>query len=164
MLKREIKYTDFNDEVVIETFYFNLTKSELVDMEMKEDGMAEYLQRIIKAEDKNAVLQEFKKWILDSYGVKSEDGKRFVKSEAMREAFAQTAAYDTLFMELVMDDNKAAEFMQGILPTGLVESLEDPNVALVAQAASAPALPITIDTSAPTFPPAPPAFTVPPQV
>jgi hypothetical protein len=117
MLKKEITFEDFNGDKTTETLYFNLTKSEMIEMEADyEEGLDATIKRIIKTNDRQGLIREFKKIILKSYGEKSEDGKRFMKSDAIRDAFTQTAAYDAMFMELATNDIAAAAFMKGILP------------------------------------------------
>lgn len=117
MLKRDITYEDFNGQSVTETFYFNLTQTEILEMEVGyEGGLEAAMKRIVEANDSKQIIAEFKKIILFAYGQKSEDGKRFIKNDELREAFSQTAAYDTLFIELATNDEKASEFMLGILP------------------------------------------------
>lgn len=117
MLKREIKFKNFDDEDDTEIAWFHLSKTELVEMEVEnEDGLEKTIRRIIEADNRKALIAEFKRVILSAYGVKSEDGKRFIKSEELRTAFSQTAAFDTLFMELATDDSAAAEFINGIVP------------------------------------------------
>lgn len=125
MLKRTVKYTDFNDQQVEEVLYFNLTKAELLELEVSEsDGFGEGLQRIIAAKDNKALVAEFKRIILASYGKKSEDGKRFIKSKELREEFEQTAAYSELFMELATDDKAAADFIRGIIPSDMSANVD----------------------------------------
>lgn len=125
MLKREITYEDFNGDLVTETYYFNLTKSEILNLDASyEKGLNSAIQKIIEAEDGKALIAEFQKLILLSYGVKSEDGKRFIKSDALREEFSQTAAYDILFMELATNDGLAAEFMLGIMPKDMAQAAQ----------------------------------------
>ncbi len=117
MLKREIIYENFDGEQVTETFYFNLTRSELVELEVGyQGGLQEAIQRIIKTDDKQSLIAEFKKLVLLAYGVRSEDGKRFIKTDQLREEFSQTAAYDSLFMELATSDEAAANFIKGVVP------------------------------------------------
>lgn len=126
MLKRPITYEDFNGETITEVFYFNLTKSELIELEASySGGIGETLQRIVEAGDNNAIVQEFKKLILASYGVKSDDGKRFIKTDQLREEFTQTAAYNALFFELATDDNAATVFLAGILPADMAPAVKD---------------------------------------
>jgi hypothetical protein len=126
MLKREITYEDYNGETVTETFYFNLAKSEIIELEVGyKGGLEETIKRIIAAEDNQKLIAEFKKLVLLAYGVKSEDGKRFIKSDALREEFSQTAAYDALFMELATDDGAAATFVTGIIPKDLAAAIPD---------------------------------------
>lgn len=125
MLKKTIKYTDFNGVERTEDFYFNLTKAELVEMDMSTTGgMQEMITRIVNAKDIPSMMRVFKKLILKSYGEKSDDGRRFIKNENLSAEFEQTEAYSELFMELVQDDVKAAEFIKGILPTELAVQAE----------------------------------------
>jgi len=122
VLKKTITYTDFNDEEVSEDFFFHLSKAELVELEMSEKGgLSEALKRIIDAEDGKKIIAEFKKIILGAYGKKSEDGRRFIKNQQLRDEFESSEAYSTLFMELVTDAGKAAEFVNGIVPQGIAE-------------------------------------------
>lgn len=117
MLIKNITYTDYDGNERNETFYFNLSKAELMELEMSIDGgWAERIQQIINAKDVPTLSKIFKDLILRSYGEKSPDGKRFVKSSALSEAFTQTEAYSELFMELITDPNAASDFMNGILP------------------------------------------------
>lgn len=125
MLKRNITYEDFNGTTVTEVFYFNLSKSELVELELStKEGFGESLQRIIKAEDNKSLIAEFKRIILGSYGQKSDDGKRFIKNDTLREEFSQTAAYNALFMELAQNAEAANAFVQGILPADMGKELQ----------------------------------------
>ena len=124
MLKKTIKYEDYNGVERNEDFYFNLTKAELYQMELGFDGgLEEYIMKIIKAQDVKTIINLFKKIILQSYGEKSDDGKRFIKinDEGVNLAnrFAQTEAFSQLYMELATDDNAAAEFIKGIIPKGI---------------------------------------------
>lgn len=122
MLKRDITYKDLDDEEVTETFYFNLTKTEILDMEVESGngGLEEWYRRIVKTQDRQALVDEFKKIILKSYGERSPDGKRFIKTDEngqpLSTAFAQTMAYDQLFFEMATDEQVAADFLLGILP------------------------------------------------
>lgn len=125
MLKRAIKYTDFDGNPGEDTEYFNLTKSEIVELEVEtKEGLAETLARIVKIEDRTALIAEFKRLILAAYGRKSPDGKRFIKSDELRTEFSQTAAYDALFIELATDIDAAATFLKGILPSDVAAEAE----------------------------------------
>ena len=121
MLKKTIKYEDYNGIEREEDFYFNLTKAELMEMEMSTTGgLAEMIQNIVKAQDAPAIIKVFKDLVLKAYGEKSADGKRFMKvNEAgvpLSIAFSQTEAYSQLFMELATDAEAAANFVNGIVP------------------------------------------------
>ena len=117
MLKETIKYTDFNGVEREEDFYFNLTKAEITEMEMSVDGgLVERINKIVQAKDSKEIVKIFKTIVLDAYGEKSADGRRFIKTPELREAFSQTMAYSNLFMELATNDVKAAAFIKGIMP------------------------------------------------
>lgn len=141
MLKRDVSYEDFNGNRQTETFYFNLTKTEMVDWDL--EGLAASLQRMIEAKDVPALIQEIKHVVLASYGERTEDGKRFIKSEELRTAFTQTAAYDALFIELATDDKKLADFFVGIFPKEFAAEIERAGAALLQQnqAPTAPMMP-----------------------
>lgn len=117
MLKKTITYMDCNDVERIEDFYFNLSKAEVIEMELTTTGgMTKVIDKIISTQDTPALFRIFKDLILKSYGEKSLDGKRFIKSEELSEAFSQTEAYSELLTELVSDADKASEFVNAIIP------------------------------------------------
>lgn len=124
MLKRPITYTNFDGETVTETYYFNLSKSELLMMEVGSKGrsFSEYIKEIVDAKDANTLMREFRSLILLAYGVRSDDGKRFVKSETLSKEFEQSFAFDALYMELVGSDQAAADFMLGVIPKDLEDA------------------------------------------
>lgn len=120
MLKKTIIYTDYNGNERKEDHYFNLSKAELMEMEMgTSGGLAEMIKRIVDAQDAPAIIKVFKDLILKAYGIKSADGKRFMKSEEISTEFAQTEAYSILFMELATDAEAASNFINGIVPTDM---------------------------------------------
>ena len=120
MIKKTITYTDYNGNQRTENFYFNLTKAEVTRMEMSvQGGMAEMIDRIIAAQDAPSLIDTFEKMIQKSYGVKTPDGRGFVKRPEDLEAFMATEAYSELFMELVTDAAAAAEFVNGIMPNNI---------------------------------------------
>lgn len=123
MLKKTITYHDYNDVERTEDFYFNLSKAELLEMELgTSGGLAEMIKKIVAAQDAPSIIKIFKDLVLKAYGEKSPDGKRFMKSEELSEAFSQTEAYSQLFMELATDDKKAAEFVNGIVPADMAQA------------------------------------------
>ena len=124
MIKKTMTYTDYNGTERTEDFYFNLTKSEIMKMEMSIDGgMAEMIDRIVKAKDAPAIIKVFEDLISKAYGVKSADGKRFVKDPQLTAEFMQTEAYDQLFMELATDADAAAKFVNGIVPAEMAKQI-----------------------------------------
>lgn len=137
MIKLTKTYTDFNDVERTEDFYFHMTKAEVMEMELgTSGGMAEMIQRIVAAQDIPAIIKVFKDLVLRSYGQKSADGKRFIKNEELTEEFSQTNAYSDIFMELATDADKAAEFVNGIMPKDVQKDLakEMPKVTKKAKA------------------------------
>lgn len=125
MFKKDIVYNDFNGKQREESFYFHLTKAELLEMEMEQaGGLTAILDRIVKANDTPSLMREFKNLVMRSYGVKSDDGRRFIKNDEVREAFAQTEAYSAIFMELATDDEAAAKFVNGIMPEDVQQKVK----------------------------------------
>ena len=117
MLKKTITYEDFNGVERKEDFYFNLSKAEIMEMQFGTvGGLDVMLKKIIDAKDVKSIMDTFKMLILKAYGIKSDDGRRFIKSEEISKEFEQTEAYSILYMELASDDNAAAEFVNGIIP------------------------------------------------
>lgn len=124
MLKKTITYTDYNGVERKEDFYFNLSKAEIMEMEMSTaGGLAEMIQRIVDTKDNVAIIKIFKDLVLKAYGEKSADGRRFIKSKELSEAFSQTEAYSIIFMELAMDADAAAKFVNGIVPVDVSKQM-----------------------------------------
>ena len=125
----EITYTDYNDVERTEKFYFNLTKAELVEMELSTvGGLENEIRKIVEAQDTPSIIKVFKRLILGSYGVKSDDGKRFIKSEELSKAFSETEAYSELFTKLASDASAAVKFVNGIIPKQLIEEAKKQNI------------------------------------
>ena len=117
MLTKPITYTDYDGVERTENFMFNLTKAEIAELNLTtEGGLQAAVQKIIDSRDVPEITKWFKRIIMMSYGEKSADGRRFIKSEELTENFLQTEAYSELFMELISDDNAAAAFVNGIIP------------------------------------------------
>lgn len=120
MIKKTITYKDYNDVERTEEFYFHFSESEILDMEFSMDGgFAERVQKMIDTKDQRALLQIIKKFVIDAFGVKSADGKRFIKNDEVKSEFVECPAYSMIFMELVADDEKAAEFVNGVIPANM---------------------------------------------
>lgn len=122
MVVEKIKYTDFNGIEREEEFMFNLTEAEITEMELTTDGgLSDSIKKIIAAQDTPQIIKVFKMLLLKSYGEKSADGRRFVKSEKLSEEFSQTNVYSQLFMKLATDDEAAVAFINGIMPDSMRE-------------------------------------------
>lgn len=126
MLKKVIKYTDYNGVEREEPFYFNLTKAELIKWEGSTvGGMRAMYDKIIQTQDQEALIALFETIIQRAYGEKSADGKHFMKSPEILANFTSTEAYSELFMELASNDQAAAEFMNGIMPADLLKAAQE---------------------------------------
>ena len=128
MVVKKIKYTDFNGAEREEEFMFNLTEAEITEMELMTDGgLSDSIKKIISAQDTPEIIKTFKMLLLKSYGEKSADGRRFIKSEELTEAFTQTNAYSQFFMELATDDKAAIAFINGIIPDSMRDRVAEDN-------------------------------------
>lgn len=117
MLTKKITYTDFDGNERTEQFYFNLTRTEITELELTyPGGYSNFITKMIDAHDQPSLMKMFKDLIMRSYGEKSEDGRRLVKSEELSRAFGETNAYDELFMELCTDSDSAVRFVTGVMP------------------------------------------------
>jgi hypothetical protein len=119
-------YTDYNGTERTEDFYFNLSKAEVLEMEMSTaGGLAEMIQNVVNAKDQPAIIKIFKDLILKAYGEKSADGKRFMKEDEngykLCKNFEATEAFSILFMELATDADAAAKFVNGIVPADMAK-------------------------------------------
>ena len=130
MLKINKTYTDYNGVERTEDFYFNLSKAELLEMEMgTSGGLTQMVNKIVAAQEAPAIIKVFKDLVFKAYGEKSPDGKHFVKSNELSVAFSQTEAYSMIFMELATDSDSAAKFVNGIIPADLEKQASAPALA-----------------------------------
>lgn len=123
MFKKTVTYTDFLGEERTEDCYFNLTRSELTELSQSvSGGLDVMLERMLSAKDNKGMMEWFKKIILMSYGIRSDDGRRFMKSEEISKEFSETGAYDEIFMWLITGGDQAvAEFINGVVPPKVAE-------------------------------------------
>lgn len=138
MLKKTVTYVDFDGKTKTETHYFNLTKAELItlelnDQELAEDGktvvqgkgFVDRLQAVAKSGKGRLIMASFREFLLESYGIRSEDGTRFQKSPEISEAFSQTAAYSEIFSEIILDPTAAVNFINNVVPADLAKAAEE---------------------------------------
>lgn len=150
MLKKTISYEDFFGNKQTEEIYFNLSADEIADLELShsgEGGLSDHLKRILDEQQGAEIMSFMRRLISGSYGVRSEDGKHFLKTPEQSALFMQSAAYQALFLELVMDPDKALEFMNGIMPANLTAEVEK-RQALNKQATAAVNQPQVVMTNA----------------
>lgn len=132
MLKKTIAYTDYDGNYRKEDFYFNLNKAEVVELQLGTiGGLTKTLEKIVQEKDSSRLIEYFKSIIMKAYGEKSPDGRRFIKSKELCEAFSQTEAYSNLFIELAGDAKAAAEFIDGILPKEASDTTKKPDLTVV---------------------------------
>lgn len=128
MLKKTIKYEDYNGDIRVEDFYFNLTRTELLEMEfISSDGNSytDSLRTLMSTPDNGKIIEVVKNIILKAYGEKSPDGRRFIKSDTLREEFEQSPAYDVLYIEMATDAKAASDFFNGLLPSSISSQTKD---------------------------------------
>jgi len=127
MIKKTITYNDYDGNTWTEDFFFNLSKSELMEMNFSESGgMEKMIRHIIDTKDIKKIIEVIKTIILSAYGEKSADGKRFIKvrdGRRLSEDFEQSEAYSELFMELSSNEDAASEFIKGVIPKDLSEEV-----------------------------------------
>ena len=133
MLKKTITYTDYDGNERTEDFYFNISKAELTELQFSvKGGLKNILEKAVQEKDGPTIMQLSKEIVLKAYGVKSNDGRRFMKSEEITKEFAETEAYVTLFMELATDEKAAIAFAEGVMP-----KFDEANITTVAAAHNA---------------------------
>ena len=126
MLKKTITCQNFNEVETTEDYWFNFTESEIIEMQLgTAGGLDESIKQIVAGMDLPSMVKFFKDFVLKAYGVKSPDGKRFIKSDELREAFSQTQAYNKLSMELAFDDKAAAEIINGVIPKDVADKMNE---------------------------------------
>ena len=124
MIKQDITYTNFEGEQETETLYFHLNKVELMEMQVSEKrGLAQYITDIQKAENNKEIFRLFKEIVLRAYGERSEDGKKFIKNERLREEFEGCLAYEELMVKIVTETDFAVKFVNGIMPAGMADQI-----------------------------------------
>lgn len=123
MIKKTVTYTDFDGNERTEDFYFHLTEQELTEWELSVDGgLSGVLTRIVNSSDNKKLIEIFKDLLIKSYGVKTPDGRGFVKNEEVLNNFKYTQAFSDIYMELATDDKAAAEFVNGVIPASLAKA------------------------------------------
>lgn len=124
MLSKKITYTDYFGTTRTETFNFNLTRSELTEMNYEVEGSLEQrMQKIVDAQSNPEIMKVFKSILRRAYGVISDDGRRFMKSEEISDAFEQSPAYDILFQEIINDEKASSDFIRSILPADVAAEI-----------------------------------------
>ena len=130
MIKKTVTYDDYNGFSRTEDFYFNLTKAEVMEMQLSTvGGLDTMLKKLVASNDMPSIIKVFKELVLKAYGEKSPDGRRFITNDELRAEFEQTEAYSIIFMELATDDKAAAEFINGIVPKDLADQANLKEVA-----------------------------------
>lgn len=138
MIKKTVKFTDYNGEEVTQDVYFNLTQTELTKMQITDKGsLARYIEKIQNERDNKKLLELFDEMILNAYGEKDSTGKFFMKTDEIRTKFKCSPMYDEIFMECVGDVDKAVAFIKGVLPKDLQDKIDKENVTATVEALNA---------------------------
>lgn len=125
MFKKTVTYRDFNDVERTEEYFFHLSTTEVLKLEKNKDGsLSEQLEKIQRDEDEAAMLDMITKLVLLAYGEKSEDGRRFVKSDKLVEEFTETEAYSQIFLDIMTNENELIDFITGILPKEMSQEVQ----------------------------------------
>lgn len=118
MFSDKITYEDFNGNTETQEVFFNISKMEALDLEAEyPGGYAQHLQNVVDSEDVQEILKVFKEIVKKAYGVKSEDGKRFIKSDEEFAKFESSPAYDEFMMKLMGEENYSVDFILGAMPS-----------------------------------------------
>lgn len=126
MYQREFTYTGVDGNEYTETYYFYLSKADLMKFNLGSfEGIDLFLKKLVQEKDAKKILEMVDELILTSVGEKSYDGKRFMRNQEIRDNFAQTEAYSQLFCEVVTDGDKLAEFFRKIIPQDLASRLDE---------------------------------------
>lgn len=138
MIKKTVKYKDYNGNEREDVCLFNLDEAELMEMELSTTGgLSTTIEKIVQEQDTAKIIEMFKDIVLKSYGKISDDGRRFIKNDELRDEFRQSKAYSTLFMELATDAEAATKFIEGVIDI----DQNDPRLALVKKNNAIPAPP-----------------------
>lgn len=129
MLKKTIRYTDFDGVEREEDLYFNLSEAELLEMaihhEMGVEGVAAYFKGLGERKDPKEIFPAVKNLLLLAYGVRSDDGRHFRKSEDITDGFVSSAAYQEMFMQMMSDRDTIVGFFKGALPSKYIEAMQE---------------------------------------
>lgn len=126
MLKKTITFENFDGDTVTETHYFNLSQTELIELELEyAGGIERAVTNMIEAKRNRELFAAVKQIVLSAYGIKSDDGKRFIKNDQIREEFTQTPAFDALMVELGTNEDAAAKFIIGVMPKAAQEGIDE---------------------------------------
>lgn len=135
MITKTIAYTDFNGNPRKETVYFNLTQFEATEIAMEmPDGIVEEIKdgdntttalHLVEKLGNKGVVDFIKNIVLKSYGIKSQDGRRIIKSDDISKEFAETPMFSQLMMDLMTNEQAASDFITAVIPPELAKSLHD---------------------------------------
>ena len=124
MINKKITYTDYEGVERTETFWFHLSRPELMELETSIDGgFSKLIRQIVDSKSTRGVIENIKKILLLSYGEKVDNGRRFAKSEEISKAFSETPAYEILYLQLLEDQDSLSRFINGLVPKDLAEQV-----------------------------------------
>ncbi len=126
MFSKDFEYTGYDGKPKKDTYWFNLTEAELYEIDLSSiHGFNAEMTKLLKEERTKEIVDAFKGIILSSVGVISADGRKFLKSDEIREDFYRSKAYSMLFVELVSSGEKVAEFLKGAIPDEIRQKMDE---------------------------------------
>ena len=134
MWKFTAEYEDWNGNPRKRELLFNLTVAEMYSLQNSvKGGIETYYQRILDEQDNVALYKRFEDLVKLTYGVKSDDGERFIKNDEVYNSFKESAAYDVFMQYLLTTEDGAAKFINGIMPTKVKAKLNTPEGKKIAE-------------------------------
>lgn len=119
MFKHSVEYVDFNGSDRKEDLYFHLSLPEVTRLEAEIGmGLEDYIKGLTTNQELNTLLAFLERMLLSSYGQKTSDGKSFIKSQVIREAFEYSQAYAEIFEQVLSNPDLARKFGENVADNG----------------------------------------------
>lgn len=124
MITREVTYTDYNGDEQTEKYYFDLTVPEMLELSFSSAGdIQSTLERLSNSRKVGEIFNIIQTLIFKSVGVKSDDGKRFVKNEEVLNDFKQSRGYESFLMKMMQDTDYASKFIEQLIPQDRIQQI-----------------------------------------
>lgn len=120
MIKKTVTFTNYNDQEVTKSYYFNIDKLEAAELELEYGDLIETVEELLESSDGKKVYGIFKEIILNAVGQKSADGNSFIKNQQIRDEFAGSPALGEIIMDMFKNPEAAGPFLEGMLPASML--------------------------------------------